>query len=513
MKRYPNKDLAEGEEPKMKTVPVTKEEYANVNTQKPVWLRAPKEVNDEEYKEFYKAAFKGSFDEPQKWTHFRLEGQVECKALLYVPGMLPFELSKDMFDDDARNIRLYVKRVFINDKFEDIMPRWLKFVKGVVDSDDLPLNVSREILQKSKVLSIINKRLVRKSLDMFRDIAEDEDDSKYIMFWNNFGKYLKVGVIEDEKNKKDLVPLLRFHSSKSGEEYTSFDKYVEGMAEGQKSIYYVTGEGKKNAMQQPGMEKLKSRGYEVLLMTEPLDEITIEAIRDYKEFNVVDATKEGLELEDDEVTKKEMEDLNDKYAEICEYLEVELKGVVNKVTVSTLLTDSPAALAQGAYGVSPTMQRYMRAQSVASGGDGNFGSMNQAVLEINPKHPIVQDLEEMIKTNKESEETRNFALLMYDVASMTGGYEVADAAAFAKRVMGMMTNKAVDDVSDADAKVIEEVFAEAEPLAVENVAVAEPVAVEDAADAEVVAEAEPVAEAKKEEKKDDDKPVEPEVIA
>lgn len=285
------------------------------------------------------------------------------------------------------------------------------------------------------------------------------------------------------------------------------------MAEGQKSIYYVTGEGKKNAMQQPGMEKLKSRGYEVLLMTEPLDEITIEAIRDYKEFNVVDATKEGLELEDDEVTKKEMEDLNDKYAEICEYLEVELKGVVNKVTVSTLLTDSPAALAQGAYGVSPTMQRYMRAQSVASGGDGNFGSMNQAVLEINPKHPIVQDLEEMIKTNKESEETRNFALLMYDVASMTGGYEVADAAAFAKRVMGMMTNKAVDDVSDADAKVIEEVFAEAEPLAVENVAVAEPVAVEDAADAEVVAEAEPVAEAKKEEKKDDDKPVEPEVIA
>ena len=187
-----NKDLAEGEEPKMKTVPVTKEEYATMNSQKPVWLRQPKEVTEEEYQEFYKAAFKGSFDEPQKWTHFRLEGQVECKALLYIPGMLPFELSKDMFDEEARNIRLYVKRVFINDKFEDIMPRWLKFVKGVVDSDDLPLNVSREILQKSKVLSIINKRLVRKSLDMFRDLAEDEDPSKYIMFWNNFGKYLKV---------------------------------------------------------------------------------------------------------------------------------------------------------------------------------------------------------------------------------------------------------------------------------------------------------------------------------
>lgn len=344
-----NADLAEGEEPKMKTVPITKEEYEAMNTQKPVWLRPVREVTDEEYKEFYKGAFRSSYDEPQKWSHFRLEGQVECKALLYIPGMLPFELSKDMFDENARNIRLYVKRVFINDQFDEIMPRWLKFVKGVVDSDDLPLNVSREILQKSKVLSIINKRLVRKSLDMFRDLAEDEDASKYILFWNNFGKYLKVGVIEDDANKKDLVPLLRFYSSKSDEEYTSFDKYIQGMPEDQKSIYYITGEGRKNAMQQPLIEKLTSRGYEVLLMTEPLDEITIEAIRDYKDFNIVDATKEGLDLEDDEETKKEKEELNEQYSDICEYLEVELNGVVQKVTVSTLLTDSPAALVQGEY--------------------------------------------------------------------------------------------------------------------------------------------------------------------
>lgn len=254
-------------------------------------------------------------------------------------------------------------------------------------------------------------------------------------------------MIEDEKNKPELVPLLRFFSSKSGEEYTSFDKYIEGMPEGQKSIYYVTGEGKKNAMLQPVIEKLTSRGYEVLLMTEPLDEITIEAIRDYKDFKIVDATKEGLDLEDDEATKKEKEELTEKYKDICEYLEVELKGLVQKVTVSTLLTDSPAALVQGAYGVSPTMQRYMKAQSVASGGIGNLGSMNQAVLEINPKHPIVRDLEKMIQTDKEGDETRTFAMLMYDVASMTGGYEVADAGAFAKRVMSLMTTKAKDDVS------------------------------------------------------------------
>jgi len=445
-----NADLAEGEEPKMKTVPITKEEYEAMNTQKPVWLRPVREVTDEEYKEFYKGAFRSSYDEPQKWSHFRLEGQVECKALLYIPGMLPFELSKDMFDENARNIRLYVKRVFINDQFDDIMPRWLKFVKGVVDSDDLPLNVSREILQKSKVLSIINKRLVRKSLDMFRDLAEDEDASKYIMFWNNFGKYLKVGVIEDDANKKDLVPLLRFYSSKSDEEYTSFDKYIQGMPEDQTSIYYITGEGRKNAMQQPLIEKLTSRGYEVLLMTEPLDEITIEAIRDYKDFNIVDATKEGLDLEDDEETKKEKEELNEQYSDICEYLEVELNGVVQKVTVSTLLTDSPAALVQGAYGVSPTMQRYMKAQSVASGGDGDLGSMNQAVLEINPKHPIVKELQSMVKNDKQSPDTKNYAMLMYDIASMTGGYEVSDTGAFATRVLSMMTSKSAKKNEETD---------------------------------------------------------------
>lgn len=183
-----NKDLKEGEEPKMKTVPETTEAYEQMNTNKPIWLRPPSEVSEEEYKDFYQSAFRASYDEPLAHTHFSLEGQIECKSILYIPGMLPFELSRDMFDEDSRNIRLYVKRVFINDKFEDIVPRWLKFVRGVVDSQDLPLNVSREILQKSKVLSIINKRLVRKSLDMIQSIAQDEDESKYIMFWNNFGK-------------------------------------------------------------------------------------------------------------------------------------------------------------------------------------------------------------------------------------------------------------------------------------------------------------------------------------
>lgn len=445
-----NKDLPEGEEPKMKTVPKTKEGYEQVNNNRPIWLRPPREVQEEDYKEFYKSAFRSSYDEPMKWTHFVLEGQVECKALLYIPGMLPFELSKDMFDENARNLRLYVKRVFINDKFEDLMPRWLKFVRGVVDSNDLPLNVSREILQKSKVLSIINKRLVRKSLDMMRELAEgvkDEetgevDTSQYILFWNNFGKYLKVGVVEDDKNRKDIAPLLRFFSSKSGEEYTSLDDYVANMPEDQKAIYYVTGDGKENVKMSPAIEKLAARGYDVLFATEPLDEIMLESLRNYKEKDIVDAAKENLQLPVDEEDKKKSEELQNQFKDVVDYLQTLLSDKVQKVKVSTELRESPAALVQGAYGMSPTMQRYMRAQAVAEGGEDMLSNMNKAVLEINPNHAIVKDLDRMVQDDKESGDLEEFAMLLYDVASMTSGYEVANMRSFAQRVLSLMDEKA-----------------------------------------------------------------------
>lgn len=460
-----NKDLEEGAEPKMKTVPETSASFEKINTQKPIWLRSPREVDEKEYNEFYKGTFKGAFDEPMKYTHFVLEGQVECKSVLFIPSQLPFDLSKDMFDENARNIRLYVKRVFINDKFEGIMPRWLKFVRGVVDSDDLPLNVSREILQRSKVLSIINKRLVRKSLDMIRDIAKDEDKGKYVLFWNNFGKYLKVGMIEDDRNKEDLQPLLRFYSSKSGEEYVSLDQYIENMPEEQKAIYYVTGEGRENAAMSPVLEKLTSRGFEVLFATEPLDEIMFESLRNYKDVDVVDAAKESpkLDEEEDEESKKKKEKAATDLKPTMEYLETLLSGKVQKVTVSNLLVDSPAALVQGAYGVSPSMQRYMKAQAVAAGADDSqMGGMNQAILEINPTHPIIMDLDARIKAGKmEDSSTEDFALLMYDVASMTSGYDVKDMSNFAKRVMKMMAGEGEGDggenvVSDAEISVEED---------------------------------------------------------
>merc|ERR1712070_780218 len=440
--------------PKMKTVPETIEGYETVNNQKPIWLRSPRDVEENEYKDFYKSAFRNSYDIPMKYSHFILEGQVECKSILYIPGTLPFELSKDMFDENARNIRLYVKRVFINDKFDDLLPRWLKFVKGVVDSDDLPLNVSREILQKSKVLNIINKRLVRKSLDMIKELAEADDETgkaQYVLFWNNFGKYLKVGIIEDDRNREEISSFLRFFSSKSGEEYTSLDEYIENMPEGQKAIYYVTGEGKEKAAMSPVIEKLKSRGYDVLFATEPLDEIMFESLRSYKEMDIVDAAKDTLKLDDDdEDSKKRKEDLNRENVDVINFLETTLSGKVEKVSVSDLLTDSPAALVQGAYGMSPSMQRYMKAQTVASGQElGGLDSMNKVCMEINPNHPIIKDLNRMIKADKDGKETEDYAKLLFDVAGMTSGYDIEDMSGFAKRVTGLMSSQAVDAAPDA----------------------------------------------------------------
>jgi HSP90 family molecular chaperone len=336
--------------------------------------------------------------------------------------------------------------------------RVLFYCTGVVDSNDLPLNVSREILQKSKVLSIINKRLVRKSLDMMRELAAgteteegEKDDSQYILFWNNFGKYLKVGIIEDDKNRPDIAPLLRFFSQKSGEEYTSLDAYVENMPESQKDIYYVTGDGKENVAMSPVIEKLASRGFDVLFATEPLDEIMIESLRSYKDKNIVDAAKENLKLDDadDEDAKKKKEDLQVEFKDVVEYLQTLLSDKIQKVIVSTELTDSPAALVQGAYGMSPTMQRYMKAQAVSEGGSmDSINSMNKAVLEINPSHAIVKDLDRMVKTDKEAGDLENFATLLYDVASMTSGYEVANMQSFAQRVLSLMDDKVTQNLGD-----------------------------------------------------------------
>jgi molecular chaperone HtpG len=295
------------------------------------------------------------------------------------------------------------------------------------------------------------------------------------MFWNNFGKYLKVGIIEDDKNRKQLASFLRFFSATSGEEFTSLDQYIEKMPEGQKAIYYVTGEGKERAAMSPVAEKLKSRGFDVLYATEPLDEIMFESLTSYKDLDIKDAGKDTLKLDDDdEEASKKKEELNRENVDVISYLETILTGKVEKVTVSDLLTDSPAALVQGAYGMSPSMQRYMKAQTVASGQElGGLDSMNKVCMEINPNHPIVKDLSRMVKADKAGKESEDFAKLLFDVAGMTSGYDIEDMSGFAKRVMGLMGSpQAVDETQDAvvesEDKAVEEEKSEEEEKAVET---------------------------------------------
>jgi len=428
----------EGEKPKMKSVPRSVYEWETMNKMKPIWLRNPEVVNSSEYTEFYKTTFK-AFDEPLTVTHFKVEGQIEFRALVFIPTTMPFELTRDMFSPEGRAMRLYVKRVFINDKFEDLIPRWMTFARGVVDSEDLPLNVGREILQKSRTLKIIRKRVVRKVLDSIDDLREN-DPQKFDNFWSSYGKYFKVGLVEDLDYKDELKRFVRFFSSKSGDNQTSLDEYVSRMKEGQDKIFFVTGEGKRAAEIAPAMEKMRQKDYEVLYMVDPLDEICSQSIVDFDGKKLVDINKAGLDLGLTEDEKKEQEDLMKEYESVATWLKKKLGERVQKVQLSERLVDSPATLVQGEWGMSPMMQRYMKSQTTSSASGDAFamGSRNQAILEINPDHNVIKSLKTAMETAPESKETQDMVLMIYETASLLGGYTIEDPGEFAKRVTKLM---------------------------------------------------------------------------
>ena len=425
----------------MKTVMKKVLEWSTVNNKKPLWLRAVKDCSDSDYSEFYKQTF-NAYDEPAARAHFSVEGNVDFKALLFLPTEVPYELSRDMFAASARSLRLYVRRVFINDKFEDLIPRWLLFVRGVVDSDDLPLNVGREILQQSRSLRIIKQRLVKKSIEMMADLASS-NSAEYQKFWKSFGKYIKVGIIEDEKNRDDLIPLCRFFSSKSENNVTSLPEYVSRMPEDQKNIYYVVGETRAQAAMSPAMEKLKSKGYEVLYVSEPIDEMTLQNIEKFSDKQITDVGREtSVDLSDDE--KKEKDQKNSDYEKLRVWMKEVLGDKITRVEVSTRLVDSPATLVQSEYGVSPNMQKYLRAQAVVENDDkGEFANVfNQAVLEINPTHPIIERLKSMQEMDPSSEEAKETTDLVFNTAALAAGYVLDNAAQYSKMVISMMSRLA-----------------------------------------------------------------------
>jgi len=440
-----NKDLKEGEEPKKKTVPIITQDWELQNTQKPLWMRPPSKVTPEQYEEFYKSTFK-AWDKPVTVSHFSLEGQVEFRAMLFVPSQLPFELGANMFDENSKNMRLYVKRVFINDNFQELCPRWLKFVKGIVDSEDLPLNVGREILQKSAVLRVVRRRIEKKCIDMFADLKSKGGDD-WQTFQKNFGKYLKVGVVEDNDNRQDIGALIQFPTSAFPKNASTLDGYVSRMKAGQECIYFIPGEGRAQCEMSPAMDKVKDSGYEVLFCTEPLDELCVMELKNFQGKDLVDLTKDevkGIDDVADQKTKKE--EAKQVLEKVLSFLQAALGSeLVSKVEVSLSLRDSPAGLAQGQYGMSPQMQKYMKARAVSMGdsNDPDFLPPGMpSILQVNPEHPIVQSLKAQVEAGQDGEEQKRTARLLYNVAALRSGYEIQNPREFATLVTELMTSSA-----------------------------------------------------------------------
>lgn len=470
--------------PKTRTETRTVWKWERVNEVKAIWTRAKEDISDEEYESFYHSLQKTDKTKPLTWIHFQAEGEIEFKSILFVPGQAPHDLYT-RFENKNADIKLYVRKVLITDDFDDFLPRYLNFIAGVVDSDDLPINVSRETLQENKILRVIRKKLVRKVLEMLRKLSEndasddgedddeedkdadtsadaeidekkssggvkgedeeaeeeEEENTAYKNFWEQFGKNIKLGVMDDAANRSKLIKLLRFMSSGSDGKWTSLEQYVDRMKDWQDSIYYIAAENVEACEKSPFMEKMRAKGLEVLYFVDSLDEYMVSHISEFDGKKLVSIAKEGIKFgdEDESLTQKREKLYADKYVALTTALKTLYGDKISRVTMSQRVVDSPAVMVTSQWGYSANMQRIMKAQTFANKDKKSpmYGT-GSAILELNPRHPIVSKLNELMVNDPQKEETKDLAWLLYDTALVNSGFDMADTSHFSARVHRIM---------------------------------------------------------------------------